>query len=94
MIPPRLSSRRDFLGTFYFATAMPVMGLFALEHSRLSCTISALGFTVLAAATIVPIRVSWMRNLANFFLFIIFLLITHVGLSARMLSPRMHMTGY
>ncbi|KAF8727525.1 hypothetical protein AX14_007338 [Amanita brunnescens Koide BX004] len=68
---------RDFLGTFYYTTSLQVIALFGLKLNRLPAAIGALAFFIFTTATIVPLKVSWTRNMINIFVFHAFLLYVH-----------------
>ncbi|KAI0318763.1 hypothetical protein OF83DRAFT_1231076 [Amylostereum chailletii] len=68
---------KDFLGTFYYACALPTMGLFGLRMKRFPAFICATIWTGLAIAFILPHRVTWIRNVLNFMAFHGFLIYVH-----------------
>jgi len=68
---------RDFMGTLYYASALPVIGLFALGQKRSCMVLAALAWLVLVAATILPVRPSFVRNVLNVLVFQGFLVYTH-----------------
>ncbi|KAF8628700.1 hypothetical protein AX17_005923 [Amanita inopinata Kibby_2008] len=68
---------RDFLGTFYYTTSLQVIALFGLKLNRLPAAIGAICFFIFTTATIVPIAISWARNMINIFVFHAFLLYVH-----------------
>ncbi|KAK2464012.1 hypothetical protein APHAL10511_003956 [Amanita phalloides] len=68
---------RDFLGTFYYTTSLQVIALFGLRLNRLPAAVGALAFFVFTTATIVPLEISWARNMINIFVFHAFLLYVH-----------------
>ncbi|KIJ65498.1 hypothetical protein HYDPIDRAFT_110594 [Hydnomerulius pinastri MD-312] len=68
---------KDFLGLFYYTSAMQTIALFGLMTSRLSALIGSSTFFVFASALILPYRPIWVRNLLNFLLYHIFLLFVH-----------------
>ncbi|KZT58742.1 hypothetical protein CALCODRAFT_507897 [Calocera cornea HHB12733] len=55
---------KDFLSTFYFATALPVLALFALGQHRFWAAFGAVSYFVLMCILILPDRSSWVRTLA------------------------------
>ncbi|KAF8621809.1 hypothetical protein AX15_007483 [Amanita polypyramis BW_CC] len=68
---------RDFLGTFYYTTSLQVIALFGLELNRLPAAVGALAFFIFTTATVVPLEISWARNMINIFVFHAFLLYVH-----------------
>ncbi|KAG5725064.1 Signal transduction histidine-protein kinase BarA [Termitomyces sp. T112] len=68
---------RDFLGTFYYTTALQAIALFGLKLNRLPAAIGASTFFVMACALMIPLRKTWVRSMINFFLFHSFLLYVH-----------------
>ncbi|KAJ7509919.1 hypothetical protein B0H11DRAFT_1961525 [Mycena galericulata] len=68
---------KDFIGMFYYTTALQVIGLFGLKLQRLPAAIGALSFFVLACVTIVPLHHVFVRTMINFFLFNAFIIYAH-----------------
>ncbi|EJT97684.1 hypothetical protein DACRYDRAFT_119345 [Dacryopinax primogenitus] len=72
-----MCGNKDFLSTFYFATALPVLALFALGQHRLYASLGAIAYFVLMCVLILPDRSSWVRNVLNFIVFQAFLIYVH-----------------
>ncbi|KZO92222.1 hypothetical protein CALVIDRAFT_487979, partial [Calocera viscosa TUFC12733] len=72
-----LCGNKDFLSTFYFATALPVLALFALGQHRFWAALGAVAYFILMCILILPERSSWVRNVVNFIVFQAFLLYVH-----------------
>lgn len=53
---------RDFISLFFYATGPPAVGLFALGQSRAFACGGCICFFAIACATILPVRVSFVRN--------------------------------
>ncbi|KAF9269248.1 hypothetical protein L218DRAFT_891404 [Marasmius fiardii PR-910] len=68
---------RDFIGTFYYTTAPPTIGLFALKMNRLTAMSCATIFFVVSCALMVPDRNTWIRSMVNFAVFHGVLLYVH-----------------
>ncbi|KAG7094161.1 hypothetical protein E1B28_007772 [Marasmius oreades] len=84
-------SSRDFIGTFYYTTAPPTIGLFAMKMNRLTATAGATCFLVISCALIVPDRNTWIRSMVNFGVFHAVLLYVHNAIETnerRMFSLR------
>ncbi|KAJ7255430.1 hypothetical protein B0H12DRAFT_1113322 [Mycena haematopus] len=62
-------SGKDFVGMFYYTTALQAAGLFGLDMQRLPAAVGSLAFFVLACVTIVPLHEVFVRTMINFFLF-------------------------
>ncbi|KAF8216735.1 hypothetical protein K438DRAFT_1797735 [Mycena galopus ATCC 62051] len=72
-----LCNGKDFVGMFYYTTALQVVGLFGLDMQRLPAAVGSLLFFVLACVTIVPLHQTFVRTMINFFLFNLFLIFVH-----------------
>lgn len=68
---------RDFQATLYYASALPVVGLFALGLSRTFASIGAVLWILLVGGAILPIRVAYIRNVINIVMFQSFVIYTH-----------------
>ncbi|KAI9464687.1 Tco5, signal transduction HAMP domain histidine kinase [Boletus coccyginus] len=68
---------KDFLGMFYYTSALQTIALFGLLTSRMAALIGSLTFFTVASILILPYRPIWVRNLLNFILYHIFLLFVH-----------------
>jgi osomolarity two-component system sensor histidine kinase SLN1 len=68
---------KDFLGMFYYTSALQTIALFGLMTSRMAALIGSLTFFIVASILILPYRPIWVRNLLNFILYHIFLLFVH-----------------
>lgn len=53
---------RDFLSVSYYATALPVIGLFALGQTRIFSLAGTVFWLVLVAGAIFPARPAFVRN--------------------------------
>lgn len=53
---------RDFLSTSYYATALPVIGLFALGQTRIFSLAGTVLWLALVAGAIFPARPAFVRN--------------------------------
>ncbi|KAF9454382.1 hypothetical protein P691DRAFT_797172 [Macrolepiota fuliginosa MF-IS2] len=62
-----LCSNRDFLGLFFYTTALQTMGLFGLKLNRLMAAVGAFSFFVMTSALMIPEKSTWIRNMINFF---------------------------
>ncbi|KAJ7491943.1 hypothetical protein FB451DRAFT_1216444 [Mycena latifolia] len=68
---------KDFIGMFYYTTALQVVGLFGLKLQRLPAAIGSLAFFILTCITIVPLHTAFVRTMINFFLFNAFIIYAH-----------------
>ncbi|KAJ7696469.1 hypothetical protein B0H17DRAFT_1053342 [Mycena rosella] len=68
---------KDFIGMFYYLTALQVIGLFGLKLQRLPATIGAVSFFILTCITVVPHHATFIRTMINFFLFNAFIIYAH-----------------
>ncbi|KDQ09786.1 hypothetical protein BOTBODRAFT_178696 [Botryobasidium botryosum FD-172 SS1] len=68
---------KDFLGTFYYASALPAIGLFGLRQSRFSALCASVTFMALMIGLIIPNRRSWIRLLFNMLAYHVFLAYVH-----------------
>ncbi|KAF8997922.1 hypothetical protein BDQ17DRAFT_1362850 [Cyathus striatus] len=68
---------RDFLGTFYYTSALQTIALFGLKLNRFPAAVGAMVFYLFASATMIPLRRTWGRSLINFFIFQFFLIYVH-----------------
>ncbi|KXN90671.1 Peroxide stress-activated histidine kinase mak2 [Leucoagaricus sp. SymC.cos] len=75
--PKAPCASRDFLGLFFYTTALQTMGLFGLKLNRLMAAIGAFSFFVMTSCLMIPASSSWVRNMINFFVFHFFLIYVH-----------------
>ncbi|KAJ6619945.1 hypothetical protein B0H10DRAFT_1912522 [Mycena sp. CBHHK59/15] len=68
---------KDFIGLFYYTTALQVIGLFGLKLQRLPAAIGALAFFILTCITVVPFHRPFVRTMINFLIFHSFLIYAH-----------------
>ncbi|KAF8075156.1 hypothetical protein FPV67DRAFT_1476207 [Lyophyllum atratum] len=68
---------RDFLGTFYYTTALQAIALFGLKLNRLPAAIGAGTFFVITCSLMIPLKKTWGRSMINFFVFHSFLIYVH-----------------
>ncbi|GAA6027725.1 hypothetical protein JCM8097_008002 [Rhodosporidiobolus ruineniae] len=68
---------KDYMATFLYTAAAPTIALFALGQKRLLTTIFCLGWLVLVAIIILPIRGSFARNVVTTLLFQAFIIFAH-----------------
>ncbi|KAJ6581787.1 hypothetical protein B0H19DRAFT_1116492 [Mycena capillaripes] len=68
---------KDFIGLFYYTTALQVTGLFGLGLERLPAMIGSLVYFVLTCIVIVPFHRSFVRTILNFFIFNVFIIYAH-----------------
>lgn len=65
---------KDFVGLFYYLTAMPTMSLFALRQSRVMHLVGTIATLIFIAVALIPLKQSWIRHFFNFLLFQLFIL--------------------
>jgi hypothetical protein len=53
---------RDFMATFYYATALQTIGLFGLKMNRFPAAIGALSWFLFSCIAIIPVRPTWIRG--------------------------------
>ncbi|KAE9396812.1 hypothetical protein BT96DRAFT_977262 [Gymnopus androsaceus JB14] len=68
---------KDFINTFFYATAMQCIGLFGLRLDRLPAALAAASWFVVSCAIIIPEHHSWWRSMINFAVFHVFLIWVH-----------------
>ncbi|EJD34202.1 hypothetical protein AURDEDRAFT_131294 [Auricularia subglabra TFB-10046 SS5] len=68
---------KDFLGLFYYTTALQTIGLFALAQNRTGAVISAVSFLIVLLTAVVPHMTSLARQTINFIIYQIFLIYAH-----------------
>ncbi|KAF7308951.1 Histidine kinase [Mycena kentingensis (nom. inval.)] len=68
---------RDFIGLFYYMTALPVLGLFGLKMRRSTATVGGILTFVLTSVTVVPYHKVLARTMINYFLFLAFIIYAH-----------------
>ncbi|EIN11063.1 hypothetical protein PUNSTDRAFT_85601 [Punctularia strigosozonata HHB-11173 SS5] len=68
---------KDFVGTFYYACAIPTIAIFGLQTKRFPFLLGALTFFIISAALQLPVRTTFYRNLINTLVFHCFLLYIH-----------------
>ncbi|KAH8926828.1 hypothetical protein BT69DRAFT_930299 [Atractiella rhizophila] len=86
--------QKDFLGTFYFATAFPAFALFTLNQSRLSVLIGGTIWTALASSLVIPERTGWVRLMISevvYFIFLVFAHFLHETAEREIFSVREHL---
>lgn len=75
--PDRDCGNRDFISTLYSVSALPVVGLFALNQTRLWTVFGIVVWVSLVAGLILSDHVSFIRNMLNVMLFQGFILFAH-----------------
>ncbi|KAF7356425.1 Histidine kinase [Mycena venus] len=68
---------KDFVGMFYYTTALQVVGLYGLNMQRLPAAVGSLSFFILMCVTVVPHQPKFVRTMINFFLFNAFIIYAH-----------------
>ncbi|KAF8806887.1 hypothetical protein BYT27DRAFT_7140360 [Phlegmacium glaucopus] len=68
---------RDFMATFYYATALQTIALFGLKLNRFPAALGALVFFLFASIAVIPTRHTWARSMINLFVFHSFLIYVH-----------------
>ncbi|KAJ7180836.1 hypothetical protein C8R46DRAFT_940771 [Mycena filopes] len=68
---------KDFIGVFYYITALQVVGLFGLKMGRFPAAVGALVFFIFTCVTIVPNHKTFVRTMLNSFLFNAFIIYAH-----------------
>uniref|UniRef100_A0A0W0G6Q9 histidine kinase n=1 Tax=Moniliophthora roreri TaxID=221103 RepID=A0A0W0G6Q9_MONRR len=68
---------RDFIGIFYYTTAPPTIGMFALKMNRLTAFLGAASFFVVSCSLMIPDRDTWVRSMINFAVYHAVLLYVH-----------------
>jgi len=68
---------RDFLGLFYYTSALQTISLFGLQMNRFTGMVGALCFLGLSSGFILPIHPVWSRNMVNFAVFQSLLIYMH-----------------
>ncbi|EJD47260.1 hypothetical protein AURDEDRAFT_163867 [Auricularia subglabra TFB-10046 SS5] len=68
---------KDFLGLFYYTTALQTIGLFALAQNRTGAVISAVSFLIVLLTAVVPHKASLARQTINFIIYQVFLIYAH-----------------
>ncbi|KZV87594.1 hypothetical protein EXIGLDRAFT_723615 [Exidia glandulosa HHB12029] len=68
---------KDFIGLFYYTTALQTIGLFALHQNRTAAVASATSFFVVLAAAVVPHKTTMARQAINFVVYEIFVIYAH-----------------
>ncbi|KAG1907991.1 Tco5, signal transduction HAMP domain histidine kinase [Suillus fuscotomentosus] len=68
---------KDFLGTFYYTSALQTIALFGMRMNRIAAMAGALTFLVISSTLILPIKPIWTKHMLNFLLYHIFLLFVH-----------------
>ncbi|KDR80820.1 hypothetical protein GALMADRAFT_241276 [Galerina marginata CBS 339.88] len=68
---------RDFLGLFYYTTALQTIALFGLRLNRFPAAMGALIFFLFSSIAIIPHKTTWGRSMINFFVFQSFLIYVH-----------------
>ncbi|KZT34639.1 hypothetical protein SISSUDRAFT_1052488 [Sistotremastrum suecicum HHB10207 ss-3] len=70
-------NHKDFLGTFYYTSALPTLALFALRQERFPALCGAFVQLVFFIGFVTPEKHNWWRNILNFVAFQAFLLYVH-----------------
>ncbi|KAJ8589557.1 hypothetical protein M405DRAFT_791542 [Rhizopogon salebrosus TDB-379] len=68
---------KDFLGTFYYTSALQTIALFGMKMNRVAAMGGSLTFFVISSALLLPYKPIWIRHLLNFLLYHTFLLFVH-----------------
>ncbi|KAG1795079.1 Tco5, signal transduction HAMP domain histidine kinase [Suillus plorans] len=68
---------KDFLGTFYYTSALQTIALFGMRMNRIAAMAGALTFLVISSTLILPYKPIWTKHMLNFLLYHIFLLFVH-----------------
>ncbi|OAX40331.1 hypothetical protein K503DRAFT_714771 [Rhizopogon vinicolor AM-OR11-026] len=68
---------KDFLGTFYYTSALQTIALFGMKMNRVAAMIGSLTFFIITCALLLPYKPIWIRHLLNFLLYHTFLLFVH-----------------
>ncbi|KAF7309943.1 Histidine kinase [Mycena indigotica] len=68
---------RDFIGLFYYTTALPVIGLFGLKMQRITAVLGGLIIFLIGCIAIVPLHPTLARTMVNYFLFLAFIIYSH-----------------
>ncbi|KAG2137584.1 Tco5, signal transduction HAMP domain histidine kinase [Suillus bovinus] len=68
---------KDFLGTFYYTSALQTIALFGMRMNRIAATVGALTFLVISSTLILPYKPMWTKHMLNFLLYHTFLLFVH-----------------
>ncbi|KAL0953952.1 hypothetical protein HGRIS_005113 [Hohenbuehelia grisea] len=68
---------KDFIGIFYYTSALQTIGLFGLKLNRFPAAVGATSFFIFSCAALIPDRLPWARSMINFAIFHIFLIYVH-----------------
>ncbi|KAG2363145.1 hypothetical protein BDR07DRAFT_1471411 [Suillus spraguei] len=68
---------KDFLGTFYYTSALQTIALFGMRMDRVSAMAGALTFLIISSTLILPYKLIWTKHMLNFLLYHTFLLFVH-----------------
>ncbi|OJA18325.1 hypothetical protein AZE42_02808 [Rhizopogon vesiculosus] len=68
---------KDFLGTFYYTSALQTIALFGMKMNRVAAMMGSLTFFIITCALLLPYKPIWIRHLLNFLLYHTFLLFVH-----------------
>ncbi|KAG1737208.1 Tco5, signal transduction HAMP domain histidine kinase [Suillus lakei] len=68
---------KDFLGTFYYTSALQTIALFGMRMDRIAAMVGALSFLIISSTLILPYKPVWTKHMLNFLLYHTFLLFVH-----------------
>ncbi|KAG1850910.1 Tco5, signal transduction HAMP domain histidine kinase [Suillus subluteus] len=68
---------KDFLGTFYYTSALQTIALFGMRMDRVAAMVGALTFLIISSTLILPYKPIWTKHMLNFLLYHTFLLFVH-----------------
>lgn len=68
---------KDFLGTFYYTSALQTIALFGMRMDRIAAMVGALTFLIISSTLILPYKPIWTKHMLNFLLYHTFLLFVH-----------------
>ncbi|KAL8283844.1 hypothetical protein RQP46_005276 [Phenoliferia psychrophenolica] len=73
----RHCANRDFQATLYYATALPVISLFALGQTRAVAAFAGAFWFIMVGILILPVRIAFIRNALNVLIFQSFVIYLH-----------------
>ncbi|KAG2345799.1 hypothetical protein BDR05DRAFT_988453 [Suillus weaverae] len=68
---------KDFLGTFYYTSALQTIALFGMRMDRIAAMVGALTFLIISSTLILPYKPIWTKHMLYFLLYHTFLLFVH-----------------
>ncbi|KAG2144351.1 Tco5, signal transduction HAMP domain histidine kinase [Suillus clintonianus] len=68
---------KDFLGTFYYTSALQTIALFGMRMDRIAAMVGSLSFLIISSTLILPYKPIWTKHMLNFLLYHTFLLFVH-----------------